>query len=103
MQPMTLVQLRESRGLSRTAVARACRTSASLVYRWEWGEFAPGYDNMRGLCGVYGVSMDELSQVIEWTRQEAERAYVRESIDHTCGDPRCTDPEHLAVVEEEPP
>lgn len=70
MKPMTLIQLRERSGLSREHVARACETSASLVYRWEWGDNAPGYDSMRKLCDVYEVTMDELAQTIEWTRRQ---------------------------------
>ncbi len=61
---MTLREMREARGLSRTKVANALHCSNNMVYRWERGEQVPGLAYGYKLAQLYGVSLETIASSV---------------------------------------
>lgn len=58
--PVRLRTLRESRKLSRAALAGQIGTSEQLVGQWERGVSKPGYVSLEKLADALGVTLDAL-------------------------------------------
>jgi len=59
-----LVELREAKGLSQQALAKACGLWLSQIGRWERGEVAPDWKYLPVLADVLGVSKEDLAKDI---------------------------------------
>ena len=67
-----LAELRNKKGLSQIAAAKALNVSRQAISRWETGASAPSTENLIELSRLYGVSMDELVNGGESGRTENE-------------------------------
>lgn len=53
-------QYRQQKGLSQEALAAQLEVSHQAVAKWESGQSKPSTANLLALCGVFGVSLDQL-------------------------------------------
>ncbi len=67
-----LAELRNKKGLSQIAAAKALNVSRQAISRWETGASAPSTENLIELSRLYGVSVDELVNGGESGRAENE-------------------------------
>jgi len=67
---MTLEELRILYGYSVSRVARELKVTRMTIYLWESGKTMPNASHLRRLSKLYGISMDELLEVLEHTRQK---------------------------------
>lgn len=56
-----LAALRKRAGLSQTDLAEQVDTTRQAVSKWETGAAAPSMENLRTLCRIYQVTMDQLT------------------------------------------
>ncbi len=56
-----LIQLRKLHNMTQEAVAEKVGVSRQAVAKWESGETAPDLEKARLLAGVFGVSLDDLT------------------------------------------
>ena len=56
-----LIQLRKLRNMTQEDVAEEVGVSRQAVAKWESGETAPDLEKARLLAGVFGVSLDDLT------------------------------------------
>lgn len=54
---LTIRRIREAKGMSQNALARAADTTAALVLRLERGERSTSFEVVRRLCQALGVSL----------------------------------------------
>lgn len=55
-----LIRLRREKGLTQAQLAEAVQVSRQAVSRWETGAVIPSSENLIGLSGLYGISVEEL-------------------------------------------
>lgn len=55
-----LQEARRSAGLSQEQLAEILHMSRQAISKWETGESVPDVEKLREICGVFGVSADEL-------------------------------------------
>lgn len=58
--------LRESRKLSKTALAKKLGVTTTCVWNWEEGNTAPRWENLRALSEALDVPMDYLQSGADW-------------------------------------
>ncbi len=67
-------KIREARNERHIIVARLVEMldlcSEQAVYKWQRGDSMPSLDNLVSLCGILGITMDELIQSIELDSHE---------------------------------
>ena len=56
-----LIQLRKSRGISQTALAREVGVSSRIYQEYEYGKSEPKMSNLVSIADFFGVCMDYLS------------------------------------------
>ena len=59
----TLAQLRKEHGYTQEQLAEKLNVSRQAVARWEAGETAPDVYILQKICGIFGVSADEMLNV----------------------------------------
>lgn len=57
---MRITELRETKRLSKTELARAMEVDLAAVHRWETGEAMPRADKLPKLADLLGCSIDAL-------------------------------------------
>lgn len=55
-----ICKLRKQKGLSQEAVAAMIHVSRQAVSKWERDESLPDLENVRMLCSIFGISIDQL-------------------------------------------
>ena len=55
-----LVELRKSRGLTQEELAEKLYVTRSAVSKWESGRGYPNLDSLKGIAGLFSVTVDEL-------------------------------------------
>jgi len=55
-----ILATRKARGLTQDQVARACRVTLQMIWRYEHGKAVPSSDKLNRLAGALGVSVDFL-------------------------------------------
>ena len=56
-----LLQLRKSKGMSQTALAKEIGVSSRIYQEYEYGKSEPKMSNLVSIADFFGVSMDYLS------------------------------------------
>ncbi len=68
-----LQQLRKEKGYSQEELAQALGLSRQAVSKWERAESSPDTDNLICLARLYGMSLDELLNTSETTKEIREK------------------------------
>lgn len=55
-----LLSLRKKQGLTQMELAQALRVSRQAISKWETGEATPSLENLKSLCQLYQIPLDEL-------------------------------------------
>ena len=55
-----LLSLRKQQGLTQLELAQALRVSRQAISKWETGEATPSLENLKSLCQLYQIPLDEL-------------------------------------------
>lgn len=80
--PEKLSLLRKEKGLTQSELAERMDVSRQAVSRWEAGESAPSTENLRRLCELYDVPLDEL---FNGSRREPEKKTVSQTGENQSG------------------
>ena len=63
-------QLREDRGLTKAALAKAVQVEWGTVHSWEKGKHKPTLYNLAKLAEVFGCRLEDLVNVPLWPLEE---------------------------------
>jgi transcriptional regulator with XRE-family HTH domain len=71
---MALIDLRRRAGLTQMQVAVAVGTTPPQVSMWERGKITPSTAHLRPLAQILGVSLEELLDALDESRQSSLRS-----------------------------
>ena len=78
-QPYTFASrlkvLREQRGLSKTAIAKAVGVSTTCVWNWEEGNTNPRSENLWSLSSALNTSVEYLESGADWDGASEDRRF----------------------------
>ena len=81
----SLFGARKNTGLTQEAVAEKLGVSRQTISKWETGETLPDIRQSKRLAVLYGMTLDETSAKIDWTKMWSRRypilARYREEVD----------------------
>ncbi len=76
MKMKTIRELREAQGWSQAELAHRAQVSPSTVYNWESGRFEPKATQLRRVALALGVSMDDVTFVVDEGKDSAAQNLV---------------------------